>query len=69
MWCSELNSLVTSREITFDESPVLLDMSVYNSVYRYLNGVRFKVELEPNSSEIEVTSEIINMDSFVLRWR
>ena len=62
LWCPELNSHVINREVTFDESPVFLTMSVNSSVYMDLNGVQLEVELQPETLEVLSTSIIIDTD-------
>ena len=62
MWCLELNSHVISREVTFDESPVLLARSVNSSFYTDLNGVQLEVELQPETPEVAGTNDVIDTD-------
>ena len=63
LWCPELNSPIISREVTFDESPVLQARSDYSSVHTDLNGVQLEVELQPETHDVAGTNEIIDTDN------
>lgn len=45
-----------SREVTFNEFPILLAKSVYNIVNMNLDGVQLKMDLQPEILEVAYTS-------------
>ena len=60
LWCLELNSPIINREVTFDESPVLLPRNVNSNVYMDMDGVQLEVELQPETPKVTSIRVIID---------